>query len=202
MNNLAGFYALARAEGIPITSVFWSGTSPAFHFSPDATPEQILRAGELAATYPFERGIESDWPEELLATVKARLETAPFAGLTDQAAADLLNAKTQRGLIPLWELAIHLIETGIRAKLKAAAATSIAADAAIDYLDCPHVGNLDLDRPVVAGMFAQLAFEGTLTEAEAAGIQALAENRRSYAEIDAIPYVTAQVVADARALEE
>ncbi len=113
------------------------------------------------------------------------LSKPQYVGLTDQAAADAVNAKTVivRRPVELWRVKQLLIEQGIWGSLKVAVRKSDTPDAVyglcvsvIDWIDDPSgkVKTVDVDLPSVQSMLAGLVQIGIGTQADVAALLALA----------------------------
>jgi hypothetical protein len=105
--------------------------------------------------------------------------------MTDQQAADAINAKTVivRRPVELWRVKQLLIEQGIWGSLKVAVRKSDTPDAVyglcvsvIDWIDDPSgkVKTVDVDLPSVQSMLAGLVQIGIGTQADVAALLALA----------------------------
>ena len=113
------------------------------------------------------------------------LSKPQYAGLSDQAAAGAINAKTVvvRRPVELWKVKQLLIEQGIWASLKIAVRKTDTPDAVyglcvsvIDWIDDPSgkVQTVDVDLLSVQSMLAGLVQVGTGTQANVAALLALA----------------------------
>jgi len=113
------------------------------------------------------------------------LSKPQYAGLSDQQAADAINAKTVvvRRPVELWRVKQLAIEQGVWGSLKVAVRKSDTPDQAyglcvsvIDWIDDPSgkVQTVDVDLVSVQTMLAGLVQIGIATQAQVADLSALA----------------------------
>lgn len=135
------------------------------------------------------------------AVLRAELADARYAGLNDQQAADVLNARViqARKFVPVVDITTYLRSQGAWLGIKAAAPTNAAAAAAVDYNDDPRTETLNLDLPIVVQMLAALAQAGILTETHVADLNAMADYTMSRAQQLGLGTVSAGDIQTARA---
>ena len=110
------------------------------------------------------------------------LRKSEYAGLSDQAAADAINAKTVavRVLVDLWQIEEYARRNGIRQLLKRAEgnAQHPCQGVAIDilaYITSPRTEKLDVDLAETQAMFGAMVSCGFATEANVGEMMALAD---------------------------
>jgi len=110
------------------------------------------------------------------------LSRAEYASLSDQAAADAINAKTViiRVLVDLWQIEEYARRHGIRALLKKAEGNTQhqCQDIAIDilaYITSPRGKMIDLDLAETQGMFGAMVSCGFATATHVSEMTALAD---------------------------
>ena len=105
-----------------------------------------------------------------------------YSGLSDQEAADAVNAKTVSVRVPVdtWQIKQYAVEQGVWAKLKVAIRSSDTpaevyglCSSIVDWIDDPSgkIGKVDIGLPSVQTMLASLVQAGLATQAQ---IEALA----------------------------
>lgn len=150
---------------------------------------------------PF--SLEPALPEQWQPLI-VELQQEAYAGLSDQESADALNARDQRGFVPLWEIDLYRVRNGLTIPLENAKTSHVSSDirnaaaAAIAYLCSPHVSNIDLDDPDSAAMLLALEEGGVITTEQLQAIDSLADNRATRCEQLGLPPATASIVALAR----
>ena len=110
------------------------------------------------------------------------LRKSEYASLSDQAAADAINAKTVavRVLVDLWQIEEYARRNGIRQLLKRAEgnAQHPCQGVAIDilaYITSPRTEKLDVDLAETQAMFGAMVSCGFATEANVGEMMALAD---------------------------
>jgi hypothetical protein len=109
------------------------------------------------------------------------LSKAEYASLSDQAAADAINAKTVtvRVLVPTANVVAHATMNGYRHKITIAAANAshpcqgLAIDIAA-YIDSMKIQNVDMDLPETQAMLIAMVQCGFATPEQVASLDALA----------------------------
>ena len=115
-------------------------------------------------------------------TLLDELRKAEYTSLSDQAAADRINAKTLtvRVLVDLWQIEEYARRNGIRQSLKRAEGNAqhpcqgIAIDI-LAYLTSPRTEKLDVDLPETKTMFGAMVSCGFATEDNVGEMMALAD---------------------------
>lgn len=112
---------------------------------------------------------------------------ALIAAGNHSAIAAMLNAKTQPGLVPLWEIKKAVIEAGEWYGLVVASTAHEnlqvrgAAYTAVDYINDSRFANLDPSLPSTQMLLGALVLGGVMTQGLADTIAGLAANRSSIA---------------------
>jgi hypothetical protein len=115
------------------------------------------------------------------------LQKPEYASLSDQAAADMINAKmvSKRELVPTWLVKQHGIENGYYAYIKMASEnTQIPVEvrglciSVLAWIDdqAGKILNLDMDLPSTQIMVAGLIASGIMTQAQATSLSQLADH--------------------------
>lgn len=137
------------------------------------------------------------------------LRKPEYAAMSDQQAANAINAKTVsvRELVPTWLAKQHGIENGYYAKIKIAACDStipvevrglcISVLAWIDD-QAGKISNLDMDLPATQAMLAGLIASGILTGPQAQSLSDLAEHEISWTSKNGLPEIGIGLVHNAR----
>lgn len=135
-----------------------------------------------------------------IAALGVELKKPDYAALDDQAAADTLNAQTQKlSLVPRWRVKKHLYECGAWGAMRLAVTTVEDQNlkalllTAFDYLNDPEFENLDLDLSAVSLMLSALTSAGLLTQNDRDAIEAMRPTVPLFVET-----ITAGMVAEAR----
>ena len=110
------------------------------------------------------------------------LRKSEYASLSDQAAADAINAKTVtvRILVDLWQIEEYARRNGIRQALRRAEGNAqhpcqgIAIDI-LAYITSPRTEKLDVDLAETQAMFGAMVSCGFATEANVGEMMALAD---------------------------
>ena len=144
-----------------------------------------------------------------LQPLQEELAKPEYSGLSDQAAADLVNAKTVavRELVPCWLVKQLAIESGYWAAIKIASQSSDVplavrgvALSAVDWIDdsSGKIQNVDMDSPAVLAMLSGLVAAGLLTESQSNDLQALADQTKRWVDVVGIGTVGIGFVRNAR----
>jgi len=115
------------------------------------------------------------------------LQKPEYAGLSDQSAADMINAKmvSKRELVPTWLVKQHAIENGYYAAIKIASYdTTIPVQvrglciSVLAWIDdqAGKIQSLDMDLASTHAMVAGLIASGILTQAQATSLDQLADH--------------------------
>ena len=137
------------------------------------------------------------------------LQKPEYAGLSDQAAADIINAKivSKRELVPTWLVKQHGIENGYYAKIKIAACDStIPVDvrglciSVLAWIDdqAGKIQHLDMDLASTHAMMQGLIASGILTQAQASSLSQLADHDIRWVDENNIGDVGIGLVINAR----
>ncbi len=143
---------------------------------------------------------------EPLATELAKPE---YAAMTDQEAADAINAKTitVRRLVETWRVKQYAIEQGVWAKLKLAKDSDLAPDelkglciSILDWIDdsAGKIQTVDMDLPSVQYMLAGLVQATLATQEQVNAILAMASVTVSWATHNNLPEIGRGLVANIR----
>jgi hypothetical protein len=133
-----------------------------------------------------------------------RLQNPDCLGLSDQEAADVLNAATVTGsLVPLWKIKQHLYESRAWGFMRIAEQTTEDQNlkalllTAFDYFSDTEFQNLDLDLTSIKDMFASLLAAKLITQNDMNAIEAM-RPVTPYPETIGFPKVGPHHVAAAR----
>lgn len=132
-----------------------------------------------------------------------------YAGLTDQQAADAVNAKTVtvRQLVETWRVKQYAIENSIWGKVKVALRKSDTPDEVyelcvqlVDWVDdsAGKIQSVDVDLPSVQMMLGGLVQIGLATQEQVAEIIALADATVAWTTHNGLPEIGIGLVINAR----
>lgn len=137
----------------------------------------------------------------------AELSKPEYASLTDQQAADAVNAKTVavRAQVPNWRMKQHAILGGYWPLVKAGQLDSDPQKAGlclsvIDWIDDPKISNTDMDLAGVQTMIAGLVAFGLITQSQANELDALANATVRWTQSNGLPEIGIGLVQNARSL--
>jgi hypothetical protein len=144
-----------------------------------------------------------------LAPLIEELAKPEYSGLSDQAAADAINAKTVavRELVPCWLVKQLAIESGYWPAIKIASQSSDVplavrgvALSAVDWIDdsSGKILNVDMDSPAVSAMLGGLVAAGLLTQSQSDDLQALADQTKRWVDVVGIGTVGIGYIKNAR----
>ena len=144
-----------------------------------------------------------------LTPLQEELAKPEYSGLSDQAAADAVNAKTVavRELVPCWLVKQLAIESGYWAAIKIASQSSDTplavrgvALSAVDWIDdsSGKIQNVDMDSPAVTAMLGGLVAAGLLTQSQSNDLQALADQTKRWVDVVGIGTVGIGYIKNAR----
>jgi hypothetical protein len=133
------------------------------------------------------------------------LRKPEYASLSDQAAADAINAKTVtvRVLVDLWQIEEYARRNGIRQSLRRAEGNAqhpcqgIAIDI-LAYITSPRTEKLDVDLPETQEMFGAMVSCGFATEANVGEMLALANETKRWVDVNNVGNQSADSVRVAR----
>jgi hypothetical protein len=133
------------------------------------------------------------------------LSKPQYVGLTDQAAADAVNAKTVsvEQTVAIHKLKEYAILNGIWPKLKAGQANSNPVVAALcvsvlDWVDDPRISTLDVNKPEVQAMLDGLVSAGIMSSSNKADVVAMGSKVVSWTSQNGLPEVGIGLVQNAR----
>lgn len=104
------------------------------------------------------------------------LDAEHSAGMSPEVAAEhlLTLTRTERRLVPLWQIKKHGMENGWWSPVKQAASTNQAAAALMEYYSDMRFENIDLDLPATEQVIGGLVQSEVLTQPQADAIDAMA----------------------------
>ena len=133
------------------------------------------------------------------------LSKPEYAGLSDQAAADAINAKTVtvQQTVQIHKVKEYAIINGIWPKLKAGQANSNQQVAALcisvlDWVDDPRISTLDVNKPEVQSMLDGLVTAGIMSAGNKADVVAMGSKVVSWTSQNGLPEVGIGLVQNAR----
>lgn len=137
------------------------------------------------------------------------LQKTEYAGLSDQAAADIINAKiiSKRELVPTWLVKQHGIENGYYAKIKIASEdTTIPVEvrglciSVLAWIDdqAGKIQSLDMNLASTQAMVQGLIASGIMTQAQATSLDQLADHDVRWVDDQGVGEVGIGLVINAR----
>jgi hypothetical protein len=133
------------------------------------------------------------------------LSKPQYASLSDQAAADAINAKTVtvQQTVAIHKLKEYAIINGIWPKLKVGQASSIPQVAALcvsvlDWVDDPRISTLDVNKPEVQAMLDGLVSAGIMSSSNKADVVAMGSHTASWTSQNGLPEIGIGLVQNAR----
>jgi len=133
------------------------------------------------------------------------LSKPEYAGLSDQAAADAINAKTVavHQTVAIAKIKEYAIVNGIWPKVKAGQSSANAVVAAlcvsiIDWVDDPRISTLDVNLPQVQAMLSGLVSSSLLTEQQKSEVIAMGSKQVSWTSQNGLPEIGIGLVINAR----
>jgi hypothetical protein len=133
------------------------------------------------------------------------LSKAEYASLSDQAAADAINAKTVaiRKPVELWMVVEHSSRNGYRAKLELARTNGNhpcqeTAINILEYINSQRIQTVDMDLPSTREMVQALVQCQFATQAMADELLALADQAIKWTESVGLPEIGVGLVQNAR----
>lgn len=132
-----------------------------------------------------------------------------YAGLSDQEAADAVNAKTVSARVPVdtWQIKQYAVEQGVWAKLKVAIRSGDTpaevyglCSSIVDWIDDPSgkIGRVDIDLPSVQTMLSALVQAGLATQDQIDTIKAMADQTLRWVDVNGIGTIGIGYVRNAR----
>jgi hypothetical protein len=133
------------------------------------------------------------------------LSKAEYASMSDQAAADAINAKTVtiRKPVDLWMVVEHSSRNGYRAKLELARTNGNhpcqeTAINILEYINSPRLQTVDMDLPSTRGMVQAMVQCQFATQAMADELLALADQTVRWVDHNGIGTLGVGLVQNAR----
>lgn len=133
------------------------------------------------------------------------LSKPEYQGLTDQQAADAVNAKTEivSQLVPIWQVKEHAILNGYWPLVKAGQLDANATKAGlcvsvIDWIDDPKMQNIDMSKAEVLGMIGGLVSFSLMTQSQADALIAMGSKVVSWTSTVGLPEIGIGLVRNAR----
>jgi len=133
------------------------------------------------------------------------LSKQQYVGLSDQQAADAINAKTATvsQLVPIWQMKQHAITSGYWLPLKVGQADGDANKAGLcisvmDWINDVRMSSIDVQLPSVAAMIGGLVAFQIMTQMQAAEIIAMGSKVVSWTSTVGLPEVGIGLVINAR----
>jgi hypothetical protein len=133
------------------------------------------------------------------------LSKPQYASMTDQQAADAINAKTVtvQQTVAIHKLKEYAIINGIWPKLKVGQASSNPQVAALcvsvlDWVDDPRISTLDVNKPEVQAMLDGLVSAGIMSSSNKADVVAMGSHTASWTSQNGLPEVGIGLVINAR----
>jgi hypothetical protein len=133
------------------------------------------------------------------------LSKPEYANLSDQAAADAINAKTVTAtqLVPIWQVKEHAILNGYWPLVKAGQLDSDLSKAGlcvsvIDWIDDPKMQSIDVNKAEVQGMLSGLVAFQLMSQQEANELIAMGSKSIAWTISVGLPEVGIGLVINAR----
>lgn len=140
-----------------------------------------------------------------MSVLSDELSKPEYQGLTDQQAADAVNAKTVvvNQLVPIWQVKEHAILNGYWPLVKAGQLDANATKAGlclsvIDWIDDPKMQSIDVSKAEVLGMIGGLVSFGFMTQQQADALIAMGTKVASWTSTVGLPEVGIGLVRNAR----
>jgi hypothetical protein len=133
------------------------------------------------------------------------LSKPQYVGLSDQQAADAINAKTVtvQETVQIHKLKEYAIINGIWPELKVGQASSNPQVAALcvsvlDWVDDPRISTLDVNKPEVQAMLDGLVSAGIMSSSNKADVVAMGSKVVSWTSQNGLPEIGIGLVQNAR----
>jgi hypothetical protein len=142
-----------------------------------------------------------------LQALAAKIREPQYSGLSDQLLADAINGLrvSVRRPVPTWAIRQAAIEGGywvslLDARESSTAAVRALAISVLAWIDDQSgtIQTVDLDRPAVVAMRAQLVQAGIVTQQQADALSALADHSIPWTESVGLPEVGVGLIINAR----
>ena len=133
------------------------------------------------------------------------LSKPQYAGLSDQQAADAINAKTETAeqLVPIWQMKQHAITSEYWLALKTGQADPVPSKAGLcisvmDWISDVRMNSIDVHLPEVGAMIAGLVAFDIMTQQQADELVAMGSKIVSWTSTVGLPEVGIGLVINAR----
>jgi len=133
------------------------------------------------------------------------LSKPQYAGLSDQQAADAINAKTENAeqLVPIWQMKQHAITSGYWLALKNGQADPVPSKAGLcisvmDWISDVRMDSIDVHLPEVGAMIAGLVAFDIMGQQQADELVAMGSKTVSWTSTVGLPEVGIGLVINAR----
>lgn len=140
-----------------------------------------------------------------MSLLSSELSKPEYRGLTDQQAADAVNAKTVTvsQLVPIWQVKEHAILNGYWPLVKAGQLDANATKAGlcvsvIDWIDDPKMQSIDVNKAEVLGMIGGLVSFSLMTQSQADALIAMGSKVVPWTSTVGLPEVGIGLVINAR----
>lgn len=140
-----------------------------------------------------------------MSVLSDELSKPQYAGLSDQQAADAINAKTVvvNQLVPIWQVKEHAILNGYWPLVKAGQLDANQTKAGlcvsvIDWIDDPKMQSIDVSKAEVLGMIGGLVNFSLMTQSQADALVAMGSKAVSWTSTVGLPEVGIGLVINAR----
>lgn len=140
-----------------------------------------------------------------MSVLSDELSKPEYQGLSDQSAADAVNAKTVTvsQLVPIWQVKEHAILNGYWPLVKAGQLDANATKAGlcvsvIDWIDDPKMQSIDMGKAEVLGMIGGLVSFSLMTQQQADALIAMGSKVVSWTSTVGLPEVGIGLVQNAR----
>lgn len=140
-----------------------------------------------------------------MSVLSDELSKPEYQGLSDQQAADAINAKTEivSQLVPIWQVKEHAILNGYWPLVKAGQLDANATKAGlclsvIDWIDDPKMQSIDVSKAEVLGMIGGLVSFSLMTQSQADALIAMGSKTVSWTSTVSLPEVGIGLVINAR----
>lgn len=133
------------------------------------------------------------------------LSKPEYVGLTDQDAADAINAKTEtvKQLVPIWQMKQHAITSGYWLALKTGQSDQDVSRAGLcisvmDWISDVRMSSIDVHLPQVSAMLAGLVAFEIMSQQQADELVAMGSRTVSWTSTVGLPEVGIGLVINAR----
>jgi hypothetical protein len=140
-----------------------------------------------------------------MSVLSDELSKPEYAGLSDQQAADAVNAKTEvvTQFVPIWQMKQHAITSGYWLPLKVGQADQDANKAGLcisvmDWISDVRMSSIDVHLPEVAAMIGGLVAFQIMTQSQADQLVAMGSKMVSWTSTVGLPEIGIGLVINAR----